>query len=111
MTQCLNPHENLSNYEFSENEAKIYRPKYDTVTGHFLNLYENMGYLLVRGDSDKCFLDYGYSKENSKILHSFHKNGCRIASAIPFSIGIEYNMSLVLLQTMNFPTFISFCQA
>ena len=44
MTQCLNPHENLSNYEFSENEAKIYRPKYDTVTGHFLNLYENMGY-------------------------------------------------------------------
>lgn len=28
---------------------------------------------MVRSDSQEYFLDYGYSKENSKILHSFHR--------------------------------------
>ena len=28
---------------------------------------------MVRGDEDEHFLDYGFSKQNSKILHSFHK--------------------------------------
>ena len=27
----------------------------------------------VRGDSKECFLDYGYPKDNSKILHGFHR--------------------------------------
>lgn len=62
INQCLNPPENLSSYEFKEIEAKIYRPRYDTVTGLFLDLYETLGYLIVRGDSDECFFDYGFSK-------------------------------------------------
>ena len=28
---------------------------------------------MVRGDNDECFLDYGYSKQNPKILHSYHR--------------------------------------
>ena len=32
VNQCLNPPENLSTPEFQENEAKIYRPRYDMVT-------------------------------------------------------------------------------
>ena len=47
-----------------ESEAKINRPRYDTVTGQFVGLYEKLGYFMVRGDSDECFSDYGYSKQN-----------------------------------------------
>ena len=27
----------------------------------------------MRGDADECFLDYGFSKQNSKTLHSFYR--------------------------------------
>ena len=30
---------------------------------------------MIRGDTDEHFFDYGYSKQNSKILHSHHKKG------------------------------------
>lgn len=73
VNQCLNPTENLSSYEFKENEAKIYCPRYDTVTSQFIGLCKTMAYVVVRSDSDKCCFDCSYSKENSKILHSFHK--------------------------------------
>ena len=59
--------------ELKKNEAKIFRPKYDTVSGQFLGLVETLGYLNAHGDSVKCFLDYGYSEENSKVLYSNHK--------------------------------------
>ena len=32
-----------------------------------------MAYLTVLGDYHEVFFDYGYSKENSKILYSTHK--------------------------------------
>ena len=71
--QYQNPPEDLKNYECKPNEAKFYRPNYDTVTGKFLGLYETLGYLTVRGEKGECFFDYGYSKENSKmrIANSF----------------------------------------
>ena len=56
-----------------KNEAVIFRPKYDTVSREFLGLVETLGYLTVRGDSMECFFDYGYSKDNSKVLYSNHK--------------------------------------
>ena len=74
INQCLNPPESLNSYEFKENEAKIYRPRYDTVSDQFLGLYETLGYLMAQGDSDEWFFDYGFLKQNSKILHSYHKN-------------------------------------
>ena len=52
---------------------KIFRPCYDNVTGHFQGLYESLGYIMVRGEADEHFLGYGYSKQNSEMLHSFHK--------------------------------------
>ena len=73
VNQCLNPSEYLEKYEFQSNEAKLFRPKYDTLTGEFLGLYETLEYLTVRSDRGECFFDYGYSKENSKILYSHHK--------------------------------------
>ena len=59
----FNPPEDLKNYIPKENGAKIVRPKYDVASGQFLGLV----------DERECFLDYGYSKENSKILYSTHK--------------------------------------
>ena len=55
VNQCLNLPEDLQNYECQPNEAKIYRPKYDNVTGEFLGLYETIGYLTVGGDNQECF--------------------------------------------------------
>lgn len=51
----------------------MFHPRYNNVTGHFQRFYESLGYIMVSGDADEYFLDYGYSKQNSKILHSFHK--------------------------------------
>ena len=51
----------------------MYRPKYDKMTGAFLGLYETLGYIMVRGDPQEHFLDYGFCKKNSKILHSHYK--------------------------------------
>ena len=48
-------------------------PKYDTVYRTFLGLVETLGYLTIRGERMECFFDYGYSKENSKVLYSHHK--------------------------------------
>ena len=69
----FNPPEDLKSYISKENGAKIVRPKYDVASGQFLGLVETLGYLTVPGDERECFFDYGYSKENSKILHSTHK--------------------------------------
>ena len=57
VTSCLNPLEGLKNYKFKLNEAKIFRPKYDTVSGEFLDLVETLGYLTVCGDSMEYFFD------------------------------------------------------
>ena len=73
VTPCLNPPEDLKNYKCQPNEAKIYRLKYDTVSGESLGLFQTLGYLTVPGDNGECLLDYGYSKDNSKILHSHYK--------------------------------------
>ena len=38
-----------------------------------MGLVETLGYLTVRVDDRECFFDYGYNKENSKVLYSTHK--------------------------------------
>ena len=73
VNECLNPPENLEIYEFKDREVKMFRPRYDTVTGHFRGLYETLGYIMVRGDEDEPFLDFGFSKQSSKIMHPYHK--------------------------------------
>ena len=88
VTPMLNPPEDLKNYIPKENEAKIVRPKYDVASGQFLGLVETLGYLTVRGDERECFFDYGFSKENRKILYSTHK------MKIPYLIVIGYSTGL-----------------
>lgn len=69
----LKPPENLSNYEFKSNEAKIFRLNYDVDSGRFLGLTETLIYMTVRGYKPETFLDYGYSKDSDKILFSTSK--------------------------------------
>ena len=73
VNECLNPSEDLKNYEFGPRELKMFCPRYNTISGKFKGLYETLGYIIARGDMDEHFLDYGFSKENSKILHSLDK--------------------------------------
>ena len=73
VNECLNSPENLETYEFKDREVKMFRPCYDNVAGHFQGLYESPVYIMICEDVDKHFFDYGYSKQNSNILHSFHK--------------------------------------
>ena len=73
VNEALNPPQDLSAYEFMDREVKLFQPRYETVTGTFQGLYETPRNIIVRGDVDEHFLDYGYSKKDSKILHSFHK--------------------------------------
>ena len=68
-----NQPEKLGDYTPKKNEVKLLRAKYDTTTGQFLGLENCLAYLTVRGDFQEQFFDYGYSKDNSKILYSTHK--------------------------------------
>ena len=69
----INPPEDLENYVYQDREVKIYRPRCDPATGNFLGLYKTLGFIVVRGEPEEHFLDYGYYKKNYKILYSYHK--------------------------------------
>ena len=70
INECLNPPEDFENYELGEREVKMFHPRYDAITSKLKSLSETLGYIMVCGDTDEHFLDYGFSKQNSKILHS-----------------------------------------
>lgn len=52
---------------------KLIRPRYDPETGNFLRLYETVGFIIVRGDSDKVFLNYGFKKQKPGVSYSYCK--------------------------------------
>ena len=35
----------------------MHRPRYDSVSGQFIGLYESIGYLVVTGDQEEQFVD------------------------------------------------------
>ena len=66
----FNHPEKLHESTLQDNEVKVIRSKYDTVTRQFLDLEHALSYMTARGDS---FFDYRYSKEKSKVLYSTHR--------------------------------------
>lgn len=92
--EAISPPENITNYVCKNREVRFYRPHHDTNTGEFLGLYETIGYLVVRGDDDKHFLNYGFREENSKILYSCNK--CRIPNSLG---GMLFNRHHLLFET------------
>ena len=92
--EAIGPPENITNHVCKNREVRFYRPHHDTSTGEFLGLYETTGYLVVRGDDDKHFLNYGFCEENSKILYSC--NICRIPNSFG---GMLFNRHHLLVET------------
>ena len=73
----IDPSINLKSYELTENEVIIYTPLYNTSTGLFYGLTENLGIITVRGDEQERFFSYGYSKDKSKLLY------CNMKTQLP----------------------------
>ena len=63
----------IESYELNDNEVKVLRPRYDPVSGEFLGIEYCVDLVTVRNDQDEQFFDYGYYKENSKVLYSTRK--------------------------------------
>ena len=57
MIECIKPPEDVANYVCTEREVKMHRPRYDSVSGQFIGLYESIGYLVVTGDQEEQFVD------------------------------------------------------
>ena len=93
INECINPPEDIQNYVSKEIEVKMYRPRYDPVPGQLLGLYETLGLIVVRGESSEHFLDYGFSKENSKMLDLYQKKGIPNSSRL---IDIGYRLEKVV---------------
>lgn len=73
---------------------KVYHSRFDPVMDNFRGLYETLGYIVVRGDPEEHFLDYGFCKQNSKILYSCQKKGPLVLLVVQFSKHINCNMNL-----------------
>ena len=67
MVEASNPPQNIDTYDLKGKEVKMVRSKCNAETGEFLGLYETIGFLVVRGNPEDIFLNYGFHKEKSKI--------------------------------------------
>ena len=63
----------IESYVLNDNEVKILRPRYDPISGEFLGIEYCVALVTVRNDPEEQFFDYGYHKENSKVLYSTRK--------------------------------------
>ena len=74
ITEALNPPEDVANYYIcKERKVQFGRPRYNPTTGEFLGLYETISFLIVRGNEDEYFLNYGFDENKSKLLYYFYK--------------------------------------
>ena len=56
-----------------ENEVNILRPRYNIITDEFLGIEYCIALITVRNDVDEQLFDYGYNKDNSKLMFSTKK--------------------------------------
>ena len=60
----------IDNYKCWPEEVKTYQLQYCLSTGKFQKLYKTIGLIIIRGDDDEMFSNYGYEKQKSKLLYS-----------------------------------------
>ena len=70
IVEASNPPLNIDTYELKDREVKMVRPKYNVEAGEFLGLYKTVGFLLVRGNAEEIFLNYGFDKEIRFSIHT-----------------------------------------
>ena len=63
----------IESYDCKEDEVKILRTKYDPNTGKFLGIDCCVALITVKNDLEEQCFDYGYVKNNSKMLYSTKK--------------------------------------
>ena len=63
----------IESYVLKENKVKILRPRYNPVSCDFLVIEYCVGVITVRHDPQKQFFDYGYNKDNAKLLYCTQK--------------------------------------
>ena len=63
----------IESYELNDNEVKILRLRHDPVSVKFLGIEYCVALVTVRNNQDEQFFNYGYHKENSKVLYSTRK--------------------------------------
>ena len=51
----------------------MFSPKYDISRGKFLGLDKTLGLVVVKGDNNEVFFNYGFDEEPSKVLYSCQK--------------------------------------
>ena len=73
ITSLLYQPKNIADYVPKEDAVKILRSKYNPSTGEFLGLEYCIAFSTVRNDLQEQFFDYGFTKDNSKILYSTQK--------------------------------------
>ena len=57
----------MASYSLKEGEVKMIRPKYNIETSGILDVYQTIGYIVVRGSPKEVFFNYGFDKEKSYI--------------------------------------------
>ena len=70
---AANQPKDIANYTCLKNEVKLLSCVYDTESGDFKGIREQLAFIVLRGDSDETFLSYGFDKMKSKLLYSFSK--------------------------------------
>ena len=80
----------IENYQLKDDEVKILRARYDPISGEFLGIEYCVGSITVRNDADEQFFDYGYNKDNSKLLYSTKK--LKIPSSSKSTVFSVHNM-------------------
>ena len=76
LTPVANPDPsiNLETHVFKEDEAVLYVPIYNKVTGMYGGLTKKLPHITLRGDASERFFSYGYSKEKSTLLYCVIKH-------------------------------------
>ena len=73
-----------------ENEVNILRPRYNIITDEFLGIEYCIALITVRNDVDEQLFDYGYNKDNSKLMFSTKK--LKIPSSFKSTIFGQHRM-------------------
>ena len=63
----------IENYVCGESKVKMFVLIYNTETGEFKGIQKLLGYIMVIGDKDECFLNYSYNSNKSTVLFSSFK--------------------------------------
>ena len=59
----------IESYQLKDDEVKILRAQYDPISGEFLGIEYFVGLIIVKNDADEQCFDYGYNKDNWKLLY------------------------------------------